>query len=132
MAAERLTDEELAALWQESEEADWSNTRLEATQVLRLVAEVRASRELLAKAELLQKDVGDWYSVALRYGEEKLALRQMLERLEWAGDDPESFEEIEHHEACPVCKRREYLGHAPGCALAALLGREDQAQGGKP
>ena len=93
MAVERLTDEELAALWQESEEADWSNTRdttgwhsvrLEAKQVLRLVAEVRASRELLTK-------------------------------LEWAHIDGT---------VCKICGGLDRDGHAPGCALAALLGRE--------
>lgn len=51
------------------------------------------------------------------------AMRAMLKRLEWGGDEIE--------DTCPACRRWRGKGHAPGCELAALLAGENNEGGAK-
>ncbi len=83
------------------------------------LAEVERLRgQLVQQAGWLRRQVGDQELIAL--GEAALAedevrrLRDLLRRLEWAGDKREE-------EACPACHNWPDQGHEPSCWLAAEL-----------
>lgn len=51
------------------------------------------------------------------------AMREMLAEHQWATSDPEEYAECAGP-ACPECGNTKEKGHAPSCALAALI-KED-------
>lgn len=78
------------------------------------VADLRAALQAATQAAAAEADLAD------ERGREIARLRELLNRLEWAGTEVD-WDEPDAWSVCPACHGPQSIGHAPGCELAAVL-----------